>query len=217
MLFLYELHVYVSMLFTPFHHISMFMFQRFLHYFTMCMFMFPCFLHLFAIFLCLCFDAFYTISPYYLMCYVSMLSTPFHHISMLCFDAFYTISPYFLYVYVSTFFSYYFTVHINRARYVSILFNAISPYNVVCYVSMLFTPFHHISMFLFRCFLHYFTILFDMCYVSMFLYYFTVHISSCALCFHTTHTISPHTLLHVHIYMFSHMNSNSLKIVSLTL
>ena len=152
MLFLYELHVYVSMLFTLFHHISMFMFQRFLHYFTMCMFMFPCFLHLFTIFLCLCFDAFYTISPYFL----------------------------------------------------------------ICYVSMLFTPFHHISMFMFQRFLHYFIILLYV-YVSIFSYYFTVHISSCALCFHTTHTISPHTLLYVHIYMFSHMNSNSLKIVSLTL
>ena len=128
MLFLYELHVYVSMLFTPFHHISMFMFQRFLHYFIILLYVYV------------------SIFSYYFTVHISSCA--------LCFHTTHTISPYILYVYVSIF-SYYFTVHINRARYVSILL--ILFHHTVC-MFMFPCFLHLFAIFLCLCFDAFYTI-----------------------------------------------------------
>ena len=94
----------------------------------------------------------YAISPYIVVCYVSKLFILF----LMCqnFLLYFIIS--FMYVYVSAF-VYYFTVHINHVRYVSIL---------ICYFTIhccmlcvhVFSLFHHIAMFMCPRYLHYFTI-----------------------------------------------------------
>ena len=122
---------------------------------------------------------------------------------------------------------YYFTMYLCYVSKLFILFPMCQ--NFLLYFTILFcilcfhafTLFHHISMFMFPSYLHYFTILicyvsklfilFLMCqnfllyftisivyvYVSTFSYYFTVHIQSCALCFHTLCYFT----IHVYVYV----------------
>ena len=141
----------------------------------------------------------YTISPCICMfMYPSFLSC------FLCVRTFYSISPYFV---------------------VCLCIQAFYP---VSYVSGLFTLFHHTLLYVYvsklfilflmcQNFLLYFTI--HMCYVSMFLFYFTIYINH--ICYVSKLlTLFHHinfTCLCIHIYMFSHMNTNSLKIVSIIL
>jgi hypothetical protein len=162
------LYVYVSKLLALFHHTRYVYVSMFSLYFTIFI-------------ICLCIQVTYTISPYYFVYLCIHAFTLFHHIFgmfmypsylhyftiqiCLCIQAFGSISPYRLYVYVSTF-MYYFTVHINRARYVSILIcyftiqismfmypcvHSISPYYYV-YVSKVLTLFHHTYVFMYPCF-----------------------------------------------------------------
>ena len=176
------------------------------------MFMFHAFALFHHTFVCLCIQGTCTISPYcvYLCIHAFAL---FHHISMFMYPSYLHYFTILLYVYVSTF-MYYFTVHINRARYVSIL---------ICY----------------------FTIHLKYVYVSMFLLYFTIFLCLCIQATYTIspyyyvfmypcfHSISPYfyvyvskllALFHHIFYMFMypyihapHMNTDSLKIVSLIL
>ena len=123
----------------------------------------------------------------------------------LCVRTFYSISPYLLCMFMCP--SFLFCFLCVRTFY------SISPYSFVCYVSKLF-----ILFLMCQDFLLYFTILLCV-YVSMFLYYFTIYINH--ICYVSKLlTLFHHinfTCLCIHIYMFSHMNTNSIKIVSIIL
>jgi hypothetical protein len=191
-LFHHVYHVYVSTFFALFHHTFVCLcIQGTDAISPWCMFMFPRF------------SLYFTIFSYV---YVSKVLTLFHHTDMLCIQGTGTISPYiqiiyvyvsmlslyftisFLYVYVSML-SFYFTIYTNHICLCIQITGTISPYMLCVYVSM---------------FLYYFTIYINhICYVSILLTLF--------------HHINFFTCLCIHIYMFSHMNTNSLKIVSIIL
>ena len=168
--------------FTLFHHIAMFMYPSYLHYFTILYVMCPSFLSCF-----LCVRTFYSISHTFFVYLCVHAFTLFHHIAMfmcpsylhyftilicyvsklfilfpMCQDflLYFTIS--FMYVYVSKLFILFLMCQ-NFLLYFTILF--------VCYVSKLFILFPMCQDFLL-----YFTILLCV-YVSMFLYYFTIYIN----------------------------------------
>ena len=104
-------------LYTLFHHVVMLCIHAFTLFHHISMFMYPSYQHYFTILICLCFQAFYSVS------YVSELFTLFHHI--------------FLCMFMYPYYSHYFTVHINRARYVSMFWYYFTIHFLYVYLSMI--------------------------------------------------------------------------------
>jgi hypothetical protein len=130
----YLLYVYVSKLLTLFHHTILYIYvSMLLLYFTILL-------------VCLCIQVTCTISLYRYV-YVSKLLALFHHIvCMFMYPHLCTISP---------------CILIVRVMYPYLY--AISPYRLVCLCIHVFTLFHHIAMFMYPRYLHYFTIHMCLC------------------------------------------------------
>ena len=127
----------------------------------------------------------YTISPCLLYVYVSKLLALFHHIvCMFMYPHLCTISP---------------CILIVRVMYPYLY--AISPYRLVCLCIHVFTLFHHIAMFMYPRYLHYFTIHMCLC-IHVFVLFHHIY-QSYMLCIQTTHTISPHKILHVYVSIYT--------------